>query len=111
MTKRADAHDPVVAQADKEIHMPVQETAILAWAAHINLHVTGWVTTQQEDPILKTMIKWISGWKVQDLKHLLGDNPNTEEEKAIPQEWKKLMLYQGAPLPLPHPTGKLEEVL
>ena len=56
-TKRADAHDPAVAEADKEIHKPFQETAILAQAAHINLHVT----TQQEYPTLKTVTKWISG--------------------------------------------------
>ena len=41
-------------------------------------------------------IEWISGWKVQDLKHLLGDNTNTEQDKTILQEQKKLMLYQGA---------------
>ena len=33
------------------------------------------------DPILKTAIDWISNHKVQDLKHLLGDDTNTEEEK------------------------------
>ena len=71
-TERADAHDPAVAKADEEIHKPVQETLILAQAACIDLHVTDWATAQQEDPILKTMIKWISGWKVQDLNHLLG---------------------------------------
>ena len=65
MTERADAQDPTVAKADEEIHKPVQETAILARAAqaHINLHVTDWVITQQEDPILKTLIKWISNQK------------------------------------------------
>ena len=42
-----------------------------------------WVATKQEDPILKTAIKWISNQKVQDLKHLLGDNVNKEEVKAI----------------------------
>ena len=84
-----------MAKADKEIHKPVQGTAILAWAAHLDLHVTDWVTAQQEDPTLKIMIKWISGWKVQDLKHLLGDDANTEDGKTILQEWKKLMLYQG----------------
>ena len=50
---------------------------------HVNLHVTDWVTVQQEDPILRTVIEWISVWKVQDLKHLLGDDANTEEGKAI----------------------------
>ena len=53
----ADAHDPVVAKADKEIYEPVQEAAILAQATHIDLHVTDWLTTQQEDPILKTMVE------------------------------------------------------
>ena len=46
-TNRADAHDPVVAKADEEIHQPVQETMILAWAAHIDLHVSdymNWLT-------------------------------------------------------------------
>ena len=58
---------------------------VLARAAHacVNLHVTDWVTTQQEDPLLKTMIEWISNQKVQDLKHLLRDDANTEEGKAI----------------------------
>ena len=75
MTKRADALDPVVTEADEEIHKPVQDSAVLARAAQActDLHVTDWLTTLQEDPILKTMIKWISNWKVHDLKHLLGD--------------------------------------
>ena len=57
--ERADAQDPVVAKADEEIHKQVQETVILPCASQacINLHVTDWVTTQQEDPILKTSIK------------------------------------------------------
>ena len=63
-TERADAHDPVVAKADDKIHKPVQQTVILAGAACVDLHVTDWVTTQQEDPILKTVIEWISGQKV-----------------------------------------------
>ena len=95
-TKRADAHDPAVDKADDKIHKPVQGTAILAWAACIDLHMTDRVTTQQEDPILKTTFKWISGWKVQDLKHLLGDDANTEDGKTILWEQKKLTLYQGA---------------
>ena len=54
-TKRADAHHLALADADKEIHKQVQETAILARATqvHVDLHVTNWVTTQQEDLILK----------------------------------------------------------
>ena len=58
MTERADAHILAVAKADEELHKQVWETAILARAtqACVNLHVTDWVTTQQEDPILKTMI-------------------------------------------------------
>ena len=82
-TKGADAHHLVVADADEEIHKQVQETAILARATqvHVDIHVTNWVTTQQEDLILKPMIKCISDWKVQDLKHLLGKDTNTKEGK------------------------------
>ena len=61
MMERVDAQDLVVVKADEEMHKPVQETMVLAQAVHVNLYVTDWVTTQQEDPILKTMIKWISG--------------------------------------------------
>ena len=84
-TERADTQDPAVAKTDEEIHKPIQETVILARAAQacVNLHVTDGVTAQQEDPIPKTTIGWISNWKVQDLKHLLGDNVNTEEGKTI----------------------------
>ena len=66
MTKRADAHHPAVADADEDIHKQVWETAILARAAQVcvDLHVTNWVTANQEDLILKTLIEWISDWKV-----------------------------------------------
>ena len=42
MTDRADAHHPVVADADEEIHKQVQQTAILVQTAqvHVDLHVT-----------------------------------------------------------------------
>ena len=113
MTERAEAQDPALAKADEEIHKPVQETAILARAtqACINLHVADWVTTQQEDPVLKTAIELISNWKVQDLKHLLGDDANNEEGKTILGEWRKLTLYQGALYHCHTPMGELEEVL
>ena len=60
------------------------------------LHMTNRVTIQQEDLILKTVIKWISNQKVQDLKHLLGKDADTKEGKTILREWTKLALYQGA---------------
>ena len=61
-TGRADAHNPMVVEADKEIHKQVWETEVQARAAHacVNLHVTDWVAAQQEDPVLKTEIEWIS---------------------------------------------------
>ena len=85
MTERTDAHDLMVAEADEEIHKQVWETVVLARAAqaHVDLHVTDWVTAKQEDPILKTVIEWISNQKVQDLKHLLGDDANIKEGKTI----------------------------
>ena len=73
---------------------------------HVNLHVTDWVTTQWEDPVLKAVINWIPNWKVQDLKHLLGDYTNTEEGMTILPEWKKLMLYHCHTL-----ASKLEEAM
>ena len=71
---RADAHDPVVAEANEMIHKQVEETAVQAWATHtcVNLHVMDWVAAQQQDPILKIVMEWISTHKVQDLQHLLG---------------------------------------
>ena len=85
MTNRADAQDPMVAKADEDIHKPVQETAVLARACQtcIDIHVTEWVTTQQDDPILETVIRWISNWKVQDLKHLLGDDTKLRKGKLF----------------------------
>ena len=66
-----------------KIYQPVQETVILAQAACIDLHVADWVTAQQEDLILRTMIDWISGQKVQDLKQFLGGDEDTEDSKSI----------------------------
>ena len=70
----------MVAEADKRIHKQVEGTAVQAWATHMcmNLHVTDWVAAQQEDPMLKIVMEWISSHKVQDLKHLLGDHATTE---------------------------------
>ena len=41
-TGRANAHDPVVAEADEEIHKQAWKATILARAAHshVSLHVT-----------------------------------------------------------------------
>ena len=102
MTKRADAQDPVVAKADEDIQKPVQETVVLATAAqtHIDLHVTDWVTAQQEDQILKTVIDWISNWKVQDLKYLLGDDTKTEENYSPRAEEASTLPW--SPLPSSH---------
>ena len=59
----------------------------------VNLHVTDWVAAQQEDPILKIVMEWISIHKVQDLKHLLGNHAMMEEDMAILREWNKFMLH------------------
>ena len=47
-TGRADAHDPLVAEADERIYKQVEETAVQAWATYtcINLHLTDWVAVQ-----------------------------------------------------------------
>ena len=113
MPERADAHHPAVVDTDEEIHKQVQESMILARTTqvHADLHVTYLVTTQQEDLILKTLIKWISNWEVKDLKHLLGNDADTKQGKTILREQKKVMIYQGALYYCHMPTGELEEVL
>ena len=85
LTGRADANDPLVAESDEEIHKQVWEAAIIARAAHthVNLYVTDWVAVQQENPVLKAVSNWIPNQKVQDLKHLLGDDVNTWKGMAI----------------------------
>ena len=101
MTERAEAHNLVVAEANEEIQKQVEETVVLARAAqaHVSLHVTDSVTAQQEDPLLKTIIEWISNQKVQDLKHLLGDDTNTEEEN-YPLRAEEADAPPGSSLPL-----------
>ena len=59
----------------------------------VHLHVMDWIAAQQEDPILKIVMGWISSHKVQDLKHLLGDHTTTEEGMAICRERKKFTLH------------------
>ena len=63
---------------------------------HVNLHVKEWVAAQQEDPIQKNVMEWISTYKVLDLKHLFGDHATTEEGMVILREQKKFTLHQGA---------------
>ena len=86
LTGRAHAYDSVVAKTDEKIHKQVQESAVQARATHthFNLHMTDWVATQLEDPLLRATIDWISSWKVQNLILLLEDDVNTEDGLAIP---------------------------
>ena len=78
---------------------------------HVNLHVMDCVAVQQEDPILKIVMKWISLHKVQDLKHLLVDHTVMEEGMAILRERKKFTIHQGALYHCHTPAGELEEAL
>ena len=112
-TGRADAHDRMVAKADKRIHRQVEETAVQAWATHmhLNLHVVDCVAAQQDDPILKIVMEWISSHKVQDLEHLLGDHTLMEEGIAVLRECKKFMLHQGALYHCHTPDKELEEAM
>ena len=112
-TGRADAHDPVVVEADEKIHWQVKETAVQAEAAHVcvNMHVMDWIAVQQEDPILKIVMWWISSHREQDLKYLLGDHAAMEEGMAILRERKKSTLHQGALYHCYTPAGELEELL
>ena len=95
---RANAHDLMVAEANKRIHKQVKEAAVQVWASHVhvNLHVTDWVVAQQEDLILIIVMEWISSHKLQDLKHLLGHHTTMEEGMVILRERKKIILHQGA---------------
>ena len=113
LTGRADAHNPMVAEAEEEIHKQVQEADVQARVTHthVNLHVTDWVATQWEDPVFKAVIDWIPNHKVQNLKHLLGDDVNTEEGMATLPEQKKLLVYQGALYHHHALASKLEDVL
>ena len=80
----------MVAEANERIHKQVEEAAVQVRASHtwVNLDIMDWVAAQQEDPILKVVMGWISSHKVQDLKHLLGDHAMTEEGMAILRERK-----------------------
>ena len=110
MMERMDAPGLAVAKADEEIHKPVQETLSLAQAACINLHVTDWVTAQQEDPILKTTIEWFSGQKLQDLKHLLREDAYTKEGKLFLRVEEANALPRS-PLPSPHTDWQIGKAL
>ena len=69
------------------------------------------MAAQQEDPILKILMEWISTHKVQNLKHLLGDHTTTEEGMVILREQKKFTLHQGALYHCHTPARQLEEVM
>ena len=94
-TGRTNAHDLMVAEADKRIHQQVEETAVQECTTHthVNLHVMDWVAAQQEYHILKILMEWISSHKVQDLKHLQEDHTMMEEGMAILRERKKVTFH------------------
>ena len=110
-TERADAHDLMVAGADKGIHQQVKETAVQAQTAHVHvaLHVMDWIALQQEDPILNIVMEWISSHKVQDLKHLLRDYTMMKEGMDILRERKKFMLHHSALSHCHIPSRELEK--
>ena len=112
-TGRADAHDLMVVEADERMHKQVEETAVQRWAIHtcVNLHIMDWVAVQQEDPIFKNVMEWISSCKVQDLKHVLWDHAVTDEGMAILREWKKFTIRQGVLYHCHTPAMELEEAM
>ena len=70
-----------------------------------------WVAVQQEDPILKIVMEWISSHKIQDLQHLLGDHTMMGEGMAILRERKNFILQQDALYHCHTPARELEEAL
>ena len=113
ITRRADAHDLMVDEADKRIHTQVEETAFQAQAVHtsVKLHVMGLGRRQQKDPIFKIVMEWNSSHKVQNLKHFLGDHTLMEEDMAILRERKKYTFHKGALYHCHTPARELEEAL
>ena len=102
-----------MAEANERIQKQVEETAVQIKIAHtcVNLQVMDWVVAQQEDPILKIVMQWISTNKVQEMRYLLGDHITTIEGMGILREWKKFTLHLGA-LYYHHTLAKgLEEVM
>ena len=81
-TERADTHNPAVVRNNEEIHKQVQETVILARAsqANMNVHVTDWVTTLQEDPVLKTTC-----WEMMQILRRRNYPLRVEEANTLPE--------------------------
>ena len=50
-------------------------------------------SVQQEDPILKIVMEWISSHEEQDLKHLLRDHITMEEGMVILRKQKKFTYH------------------
>ena len=69
----------------------------------------GWLPNRRIQYL--NMIEWITNWKVQHLKYLLGNDAKTEEGKTILWQQKKLILYCRALYHHHTPSGQLEEVL
>ena len=63
------------------------------------------LATQWEDPVLKAVINWILNWKLQGLKHLLGDNvKHWRREWPSFKNWEKADAVPRSPLSLSY-TG------
>ena len=78
---------------------------------HVKLHVTDWVAAQQEDPILKFVMEWISSDTMQDFRYLLGHHIMMEKGMSILRERKKFTLQQGTLYHQHTLAGELEEAL
>ena len=112
LTGRADDHNPVVSETDKEIHKHIQEAAIQCRATHTHVNLLiGWPFNGKiqylrpwsiGSPIGKYRIWSISWEMMQTLRREWG--------MAILQEQKYLMLYQRALYHCHTLVGDLEEV-
>ena len=73
----------------------VQVAEAVARAAKPSTWVDDWREEQKQDPLLGTVMRWLSEGKHEDLNRLMGTQVDTDEGKALLRNRGRLVLDHG----------------
>ena len=107
-THRAEGYDPTVVGGD---HGVEKEVHVAAWRVLVEIHVTDWVKTQGEDPVLNTVLGWLEAQKKTDLKTLLGEYASSKKGHLVLRNHQNFTIHLKALYLCSKPKGENEDLL
>ena len=84
-----------------------EEHVTAGWVL-VEMHVTDWVKTQREDPVLNAVLDWLEAQKKTDMKTLLGEHASSVDSWLVWRKCTKILWSNKKPSTYAqHPRGRV----